>query len=65
MASHSAAARHSIAEARALLQSAKANVHARRCLHGGTEGRCRLCAPVEPPVRDGGDRVDRYLVSAD
>jgi len=63
MATHSPEARHRIAEARALLQTARANAHARTCTHGGTIGRCRLCQPDEVPKRD--ERVDRYLVDAD
>lgn len=66
MATHSAAARHSIAEARALLQQAQAHARARRCVHGGTVGRCHLCEPVRAPERDpADDRVDRYLVDAE
>jgi hypothetical protein len=61
---HSVAARHSIAEARALLQSAQANARARRCVHGGTRGRCRLCDSEH--TRDPADqRVDRYLVDSE
>lgn len=66
MAGQSAEARHCIAEARATLQSVRANAHARRCQHGGTAGRCRLCEPVAIPQRDPADeRVDRYLVDAE
>lgn len=65
MAGHSPEARHRIAEARALLQTAQAHARARTCIHGGTIGRCALCKSVTVPKHDPADeRVDRYLVDA-
>ena len=62
---HSYEARHRIAEARALLQTARAHARARTCIHGGTIGLCRLCEPISTTKHDPADeRVDRYLVDA-